>query len=162
MNLKFLKELNAQILKEDHEKAMSPEEMKSYLKLLHKKCSKKVKDEFHEYLEKQCDVEEADFDKCSEILCKDKDKCDKVIHYLENLSNKLDENSLGFLIKETDETQKVINLLKSNKIKIPLNKDQHPVPSYPEAWKEWLEGEADYGIDFDAVNWEKIHREFYS
>lgn len=101
MNLRFLKQLN-----EDHEKRMSPEEMSSYLKLLHKKCGKKAKDEFHEYLEKECDVDEVDFDECCKILCKDKDRCDKAIHHLENLSEKLDESSLfAFLKKEAnDET----------------------------------------------------------
>lgn len=99
MNLRFLKSLT-----EDHEKTMSSEEMLSYLKLLHKKCSKKVKEEFHEYLEKECDVPEGDLDKCSKILCKDKDQCDKVIHHLENLSKKLDENSLTAIIQRGVET----------------------------------------------------------
>lgn len=98
MNLKFLKSLNDQILTEDHEKEMTPEEMKSYLDLLYKKCSKKVKDEFNEYLKKQCGVEDADFAKCSEVMCKDKERCDQVIHHLENLSEKLDENSLSFIM----------------------------------------------------------------
>ena len=94
MNLRFLKQLN-----EDHEKRMSAEEMVSYLKLLHKKCSKAAKEEFHEYLEKECDVEEADFEKCCKILCKDKDRCDKVIHHLENLSERIDESSLFAILK---------------------------------------------------------------
>lgn len=94
MNLRFLKQLN-----EDHDKRMSEEEMASYLKLLHKKCSKTAKDEFHEYLEKECDVEEADFEKCCKILCKDKDRCDKVIHHLENLSERVDESSLLAILK---------------------------------------------------------------
>jgi uncharacterized protein YaaN involved in tellurite resistance len=97
MNLKFLKSLN-----EDHEKRMSSDEMKSYLELLYKKCSKKVQDEFNEYLKKECDVDEVDLAKCSEMLCKDDDRCDKVIHHLENLSEKLDENSLAFHISEQE------------------------------------------------------------
>lgn len=94
MNLRFLKQLN-----EDHDKRMSSEEMVSYMTLLHKKCSKTAKEDFHEYLEEECDVEEADFKKCCEILCKDKDQCDKVIHHLEGLSERVDESSLVALLK---------------------------------------------------------------
>ena len=94
MNLRFLKQLN-----EDHDKRMSSDEMGSYLELLHKKCSKKVKEEFHEYLEEECDVEKVNFVKCSEILCKDKDRCDAVIHHLETLSERVDETSLFAFLK---------------------------------------------------------------
>lgn len=94
MNLKFLKSIN-----EDHEKTMSADEMKTYLALLFKKCNKKTKEEFNEYLEKECGVEDANLVKCSDVLCGDKEKCDKVIHHLENISKKVDENSLDAILK---------------------------------------------------------------
>jgi hypothetical protein len=93
MNLKFLQSIN-----EDHEKRMDNDEMKSYLELLYKKCSKGIKKEFDDYLKKECDLDEVDFAKCAEIICKDEDRCDKVIHHLENLSNKVDENSLSSIM----------------------------------------------------------------
>jgi hypothetical protein len=93
MNLKFLQSIN-----EDHEKRMDNDEMKSYLELLYKKCSKGIKKEFDDYLKKECDLDEVDFAKCVEIICKDEDRCDKVIHHLENLSNKVDENSLSSIM----------------------------------------------------------------
>lgn len=98
MNLKFLKSLT-----EDHEDRMSSDEMKSYLELLYKKCSKSAKHEFDEYLMKECDMEKVDFAKCCKVLCKDDKKCDKAIHHLESLSEKLDENSLGYIINRTDD-----------------------------------------------------------
>ena len=72
---------------------MSSEEMKTYLELLYKKCSKSNKAKFDDYLKKECDVEDVDLTKCADIICKDKKQCDKVIHYLEDLSEKLDEVS---------------------------------------------------------------------
>ena len=99
MNLKFLRSLN-----EDHEKYMSSEEMKTYLELLYKKCSKSNKAKFDDYLKKECDVEDVDLTKCADIICKDKKQCDKVIHYLEDLSEKLDENSLAFHLNEKGES----------------------------------------------------------
>lgn len=84
---------------------MSQDEMKGYLDLLYKKCNKKTKEEFNEYLKKQCDVDEVDFAECSKKLCSDDDKCDKVIHHLENLSNKVDENHLSRLLPSNTLTE---------------------------------------------------------
>jgi len=94
MNLKFLRSIT-----EDHDKSMSTAEMKTYLDLLYKKCNKKAKNEFKEYLKTQCNVDDADFVKCSDSICNDAKNCDKIIHHLEKLSNKIDENSLSMILK---------------------------------------------------------------
>jgi hypothetical protein len=98
MNLKFLKTL----VNEDHEEFMTSEEMKSYLNLLYKKCNKKTKEEFMEYLSKKFpNVESKTPDGYADEICKNKKRCDVIIHKLEELSNKIDENSLSFLLNKT-------------------------------------------------------------
>jgi hypothetical protein len=100
MNLKLLKEIDA--LNEDHEKMMTKEEMKTYLELLYKKCDKGTKEKFNEYLAKKCNIDSDDVDlgKCSEHLCDNPDKCDEIIHHLENLSERVDENSIMHILSE--------------------------------------------------------------
>jgi len=101
MNLKFLKSLT-----EDHEKMMSKDEMKSYLELLYKKCDKGTKDKFNEYLAKKCDMEAEDVDlsKCSAHLCDNPDKCDEIIHHLENLSESHGPDSLMSILAERNKS----------------------------------------------------------
>lgn len=97
MELKFLQSL----IIEDHEERMSVDELKKYLRLLYKKCNKKTQKNFNKYLSDKCGVEDADLSKCSDKLCADEKMCDEVIHHLEELSEKLDENSLQYILEST-------------------------------------------------------------
>lgn len=95
MNFKIIKQLN-----EDHENSMTSEEMTTYLGVLYKKCNKSCKEKFNEYLEEKCGVDEVDLAECCKKLESDKGKCDEVIHHLEELSSKLDENSLMAIMEK--------------------------------------------------------------
>lgn len=99
MNFKFLKTL----ITEDHEKTMTMDEMTSYLNLLYKKCDKKSKDEFMKYLkDNYSEVKSEKLSDFSKYLCDDAKTCDDVIHKLENISNKVNENSLSALLKQNE------------------------------------------------------------
>lgn len=70
---------------------------------------------------------------------------------------------LNEILNESENDTDVIRrLIQSGRVRIPLDSETDmPVPSYPEAWKDFFEGEKDYGANLDAVDWEPIHREFY-
>lgn len=62
----------------------------------------------------------------------------------------------------SDDTQAIMRLITNGMVKIPLDPEtQMPQPSHPTAWKEFFEGERDYGVNLNAVDWGLIHRDFY-
>ena len=68
-----------------------------------------------------------------------------------------------FEARESTDTDIIVRLISTGVVKIPLNPEtQMPVPSHPAAWKDFFEGEDDYGVNLDAVDWGRIHRDFYA
>jgi hypothetical protein len=60
------------------------------------------------------------------------------------------------------DTETIRRLIMSGQIRIPVDPESGmPTPSYPDAWKDFFEGEKDYGVNLDGVDWESIHGEFY-
>lgn len=69
---------------EDHEKSMSEDELKHYIKDLHSKASDEHKEAFAKHLEADECNDEA-FDQAARKHCTSKDKADGLIHKLEKL-----------------------------------------------------------------------------
>lgn len=100
MELKFLQQIN-----ESSEKKMSQEELVTYLELLYKKCNKSAQKDFMEYLGKKCDLEDPTIEACAKKLHSDDKKCGEVTNHLEGLSEKLDENSLMYILGKSSEEE---------------------------------------------------------
>lgn len=67
------------------------------------------------------------------------------------------------IVESAGDTEAIKRLILSGAVRIPLDPEtEMPAPSYPEAWKEFFEGEHDYGVNLDEVDWDLIHGEFYS
>jgi hypothetical protein len=66
------------------------------------------------------------------------------------------------LIEGAGDTKTIVRLITSGKVQIPRDPEtQMPTLGTPEAWKDFFEGEHDYGVDLDGVDWDYIHGEFY-
>lgn len=66
------------------------------------------------------------------------------------------------LVESADDTDTIFRLITNGTVDIPRDPETGmPSLSTPMDWKDFFEGENDYGVDLNAVDWGLVHRDFY-